>query len=66
MKLSPMALAIFYIVMGTFFTFLAVLSVRETMWNFLTISLMLFAAYDYFIAVRIILIKKKIENMNKK
>lgn len=66
MKFSPMALAMFYFLTGALFTYLAVLSVRDTMWNFLTIVLMLFAAYDFFIAVRIMLIKKKIEKMNKK
>lgn len=47
-----LTMAIIYLVMGVLFTFLAFQSVDDTIWNPLTIVLLLVAALDFVVAYR--------------
>lgn len=62
MRTSPYTMALIYVAMGALFTYLAIESAGETIWNFSTILLMIIATFDFSTAIRYILYKKIIEN----
>ncbi|OEH91728.1 YdiK family protein [Bacillus solimangrovi] len=62
MRVTPLKMASFYIIMGILFTVLAIESVNETVWNFSTVILMLVATYDYGVAIRFYFLNKRIKN----
>lgn len=47
-----MKLPIFYFLMGIVFTYLAVNSVTDTIWNFTTVVLALIATLDFGVGIR--------------
>lgn len=61
MRTSPYTMALIYVAMGALFTYLAIQSAEETIWNFSTILLMIIATFDFSTAIRFILYKKIID-----
>ncbi|WP_042225412.1 YdiK family protein [Oceanobacillus manasiensis] len=65
MKISPKTMAAIYFVMGVFFTYIAILSAQDTVWNITTMILALFATLEFGVSIRLIglhfRIKKKKE-----
>lgn len=61
MRTSPYTMALIYAAMGALFTYLAIQSAEETIWNFSTILLMIIATFDFSTAIRFILYKKIID-----
>lgn len=47
-------MAVVYLIMGVLFTFFAFRSADETVWNPLTIGLLLIAALDFLVAMQLI------------
>ncbi|MBD8070703.1 YdiK family protein [Bacillus sp. PS06] len=62
-RTSPLLMGIIYLLMGLLFTYLAIGSVEESIWNFPTIILILFATFDFGVAIRMFLLHKKIKKM---
>ncbi|MBA2876905.1 YdiK family protein [Thermaerobacillus caldiproteolyticus] len=54
MRTSPLHIALFYFLMGALFTYLAIQSAHETIWNFSTIVLMVIATLDFGTALRML------------
>jgi hypothetical protein len=63
---SPFTMGVIYLIMGVLFTYLAIGSAQETIWNFSTILLVLVATFDFGVAIRMFLLGKKIKKMTKK
>ncbi|HHY75063.1 MAG TPA: YdiK family protein [Bacillus bacterium] len=61
MKTTPYTMALIYAAMGALFTYLAIKSAQETIWNFSTVLLMLIAAFDFSTSIRFFLYKKYIQ-----
>ncbi|EKN64464.1 YdiK family protein [Schinkia azotoformans] len=61
MRTSPYTMALIYGAMGALFTYLAIQSAKETIWNFSTILLMMIATFDFSTAIRFILYKRMIK-----
>lgn len=54
MRTSPLHIALFYFLMGALFTYLAIQSAHETIWNFSTIVLMVIATLDFGTTLRML------------
>ncbi|MDE3840734.1 DUF4305 domain-containing protein [Bacillus methanolicus] len=65
MRQSPLISGIFYILLGTLFTFFAIRHVNETGWGFFTYLLVLLATFDIGSGIRMITFHFKIKNANK-
>ncbi|WP_077620354.1 YdiK family protein [Bacillus sinesaloumensis] len=65
-RTSPFAMGIIYVLMGTLFTYLAIGFATETVWNFSTILLALFATFDFGMAIRMFALHNKIKKVTKK
>jgi uncharacterized protein YacL len=63
---SPIFIATFYIILGLIITYLASNSVGRNGWNFFSLLLVALAAYDFFMAIRFLMLRKTIKNMQKK
>ncbi|TYR78429.1 DUF4305 domain-containing protein [Priestia megaterium] len=63
MKNIPLTRGFIYIIMGILFTYLAIQSVEDTVWNFSTILFSLVAAFDFRFAFRIFALHYKIKKM---
>ncbi|KEF36854.1 protein of unknown function (DUF4305) [Schinkia azotoformans MEV2011] len=61
MRTSPYTMALIYGAMGALFTYLAIQSAKETIWNFSTILLMMIATFDFSTAIRFILYRRMIK-----
>lgn len=59
-------MAFFYAVMGCLFTYLAVVSFEESVFDWHTMLLMLIATFDFGVSIRAFLLHKKIKGMQKK
>lgn len=64
-RTSPFAMGIIYALMGTLFTYIAVGSATETIWNFSTILLALVATFDFGVAIRMFALHFKIKKITK-
>ncbi|MFD2655863.1 YdiK family protein [Gracilibacillus thailandensis] len=64
MRISPLRSAIFYIALGALFTFIAIQSADETVFNFITILLATFATIDFVVAFRLINLHFRIKKAN--
>jgi hypothetical protein len=51
--------------MGTLFTYLAIESSHESIWNFSTVALMVMATLDFGVSLRLIALYVKIKNEHK-
>ncbi|WP_206207821.1 YdiK family protein [Virgibacillus profundi] len=65
MRTSPLIMAIVYFIMGIFFVYIAVQSADETIWNFTTVVIALFATLDFGVSIRLISIHFRIKNKKK-
>lgn len=59
MKTSPVMMGVIYAIMGTMFTFLAIQTGEGNIWNASSILLMLIAAFDFYIAIKVFTRLKK-------
>ncbi|MFD1363434.1 YdiK family protein [Lentibacillus salinarum] len=66
MKISPKTMGIVYFLLGILFTYVAIQSAEETIWNFLTILLAFFATLDFGVSIRMFNIHFKIKKQKKK
>ncbi|WP_102028736.1 YdiK family protein [Salirhabdus sp. Marseille-P4669] len=66
MRASPLSMAILYFLMGSGFTYIAVQSVEDTVWNLTTIILALVATLDFAAAIRLLTVHVKLKNSKKK
>ncbi|GAB4074110.1 hypothetical protein GCM10028778_16130 [Barrientosiimonas marina] len=66
MKISPKAMGVVYCLLGVLFTYIAIQSADETMWNVFTILLAFFATLDFGIGIRMFIINHKIKQQKKK
>ncbi|KGX85067.1 YdiK family protein [Pontibacillus litoralis] len=66
MRTSPLAMAILYFIIGVIFTFSAVGSVEDTVWNFITILLVSVATIDFVVSIRFFTLHFRIKNKQKK
>ncbi|MFC4324322.1 YdiK family protein [Litchfieldia salsa] len=62
-RISPFVMGIIYLLMGLLFTYLAIGSVEETVWNFTTIIFVLVATFDFGVSIRMFLLHRKIKKM---
>ncbi|MDC3418599.1 DUF4305 domain-containing protein [Aquibacillus salsiterrae] len=65
MRLSPLAMASFYFSMGVFFIYIAVQSVEDNLFNFITITLCVFATLDFVVSIRLVNLYFKIKRAKK-
>ncbi|MBB6454865.1 lysylphosphatidylglycerol synthetase-like protein (DUF2156 family) [Salirhabdus euzebyi] len=66
MRASPLFMALLYFIMGFVFTYIAIQSVEETVWNFTTIILAVVATFDFAVAIRLIGVHMKIKDAKNK
>lgn len=69
MRTSPLFMAFLYLGMGVVFTYFAIQSVEDTIWNFMTIILAFFATLDFVVTFRLLRLHlkiKKLKNSKKK
>ncbi|MDM5153074.1 YdiK family protein [Bacillus sp. DX1.1] len=59
MRNSPLFMAALYFLLGCIFTYLAIINVEDTIWNFYTLLLAGMATIDFNLALRLILVKFK-------
>lgn len=64
MRPTPNIIGFIYGAMGVLFTYLAIQSVEETIWNLSTVLLMAVATFDFLYAIRIFNYKKYLEKKN--
>ncbi|WP_027410636.1 YdiK family protein [Anoxybacteroides tepidamans] len=65
MRTSPLNTALFYFLMGSLFTYLAIESAHETIWNFSTVALMVMATLDFGVFLRLLTLYMRIKNQQK-
>ncbi|MEI4832572.1 YdiK family protein [Bacillus sp. FJAT-53711] len=65
MRNSPFVMATLYFLLGCIFTYLAITSVEDTIWNFYTLLLSVMATVDFSLALRLIFSKPKKGSMKK-
>ncbi|MGG0241057.1 YdiK family protein [Bacillus rhizoplanae] len=65
MRTSPFVMATLYFLLGCIFTYLAITSVEDTIWNFYTILLAIMATVDFNLALRLLFSKPKKGSMKK-
>ncbi|SDR12754.1 protein of unknown function [Virgibacillus subterraneus] len=56
MKISPKAMFVIYFIMGILFTYMAIQSTGESVWNFSTIILAIIATLDFGVGFRMLVI----------
>lgn len=66
MRTSPLFMAFLYLGMGILFTFIAVQSAEESIWNFITILLAFFATLDFVVSIRMFRLHSQIKKAKKK
>ncbi|HDX9580009.1 YdiK family protein [Bacillus cytotoxicus] len=59
MRNSPFVMATLYFLLGCIFTYLAITSVTDTIWNFYTLLLAVMATVDFNLAIRLLFSKQK-------
>ncbi len=64
-RTSPFVMGIIYTLMGILFTYIAINSATETVWNFSTILLALVATFDFGVAIRMFVLHSKIKKIAK-
>ncbi|MEK5440405.1 MULTISPECIES: YdiK family protein [unclassified Fredinandcohnia] len=64
-RTSPFVMGIIYTLMGILFTYIAINSATETVWNFSTILLALVATFDFGVAIRMFVLHSKIKKISK-
>ncbi|MBU7595978.1 MULTISPECIES: YdiK family protein [Bacillaceae] len=64
MRTNPISMAVFYLIMGLLFIYLAINSAKEGIFTFPTILLMLIATFDIGVSIRMFRLSRKIKKMN--
>ncbi|KAF0993726.1 YdiK family protein [Geobacillus sp. TFV-3] len=59
MMRNPWLFSLLYFVLGSMFTYLAIESAHETVWNVSTIALAALAAFDFGTALRLLFASKR-------
>ncbi|MFC4559371.1 YdiK family protein [Virgibacillus kekensis] len=65
MRLSPKTMSLIYFLLGSVFTYMAVQSAEDTVWNFMTILLAFFATIDFGVGIRMLILHFKLKQKNK-
>lgn len=65
MRNSPFVMATLYFLLGCIFTYLAITSVKDTVWNFYTLLLAVMATVDFNLAIRLLFSKSKKDSKKK-
>ncbi|MBM7573614.1 YdiK family protein [Aquibacillus albus] len=65
MRTSPLFMASLYFGMGVLFTYIAIQSAEETIWNFITILLAFFATLDFVVSIRLFNLHLKVRKSKK-
>ena len=65
MKFSPLKISIFYFIFGSFLVYIAIRSVTQVGWNWLTFVIIGFATFDYYLAIRYFQIQRMFKQMKK-
>ncbi|MEI4804527.1 YdiK family protein [Bacillus sp. NPDC077411] len=65
MRNSPFVMATLYFLLGCIFTYLAITSVQDTIWNFYTLLLAVMATIDFNFALRLLFSKPKKDSKKK-
>ena len=65
MRTSPLFMSFLYFLMGAVFTYIAVQSANETIWNFTTIILAVVATFDFAVAIRLVSLHFRVKNSKK-
>lgn len=63
MKTTPYTMGFIYAAMGALFTYLAIETAQETVWNLSTVLLMIIATFDFTSSIRFFTYKRR---LNKK
>ncbi|MCT2536700.1 YdiK family protein [Aquibacillus koreensis] len=66
MRTSPLFMASLYLGMGVLFTYIAIGTAEETVWNFITILLAFFATLDFVVSFRLFRLHFRIKKAKKK
>lgn len=66
MRTSPKIMSLIYFVMGILFTYIAIQTVTDTIWNFSTIILAGVATLDFGVAVRLMMVHIRMKRKNGK
>ncbi|WP_096155855.1 MULTISPECIES: YdiK family protein [Bacillus] len=66
MRITPIKIAYLYLVMGFLFLYIAIMSVGDTIWQFQTILLMLFATFNFGVTIRAFILHDKVKKMKEK
>ena len=65
MRTSPLFMSFLYFLMGAVFTYIAVQSANESIWNFTTIILAVVATFDFAVAIRLVSLHFRVKNSKK-
>ncbi|MBO9131420.1 YdiK family protein [Bacillus sp. 165] len=60
MRSSPLLMGSLYFLLGSVFTYLAIMSVENTIWNFYTLLLIFIATLDFGLALRLLILNRRI------
>lgn len=66
MKMNPISMGVFYLVMGILFTYLAINSAEKDAFSFPTIILMLIATFDIGVGIRMFIFASKLKKKDQK
>ncbi|GAB2552809.1 YdiK family protein [Gracilibacillus alcaliphilus] len=66
MRISPLRSAVFYLILGCLFTYFAIQSVENTVFNFFTMLLATFATIDFVLAIRLINLHRRLKQSQQK
>ena len=64
--ISPVPMAIFYFLLGSLLIYFATRHVGAHGWTFLSYFFVAFTAYDFFVGIRLLLMRKTIKKMQDK
>lgn len=66
LRFSPLRTAIFYFILGMFFTYLAINSLDNSSWTIVTVILTLIATFDFGVSIRAFNIYRRMKQENRK
>ncbi|CQR47437.1 hypothetical protein BN1058_01750 [Paraliobacillus sp. PM-2] len=66
MRNSPLSLAMMYFIIGALFTLFGIESAQDTLWNFFTVLLAIFATFNFAVTIRLISLHIRVKNTQKK
>ncbi|TSB44924.1 DUF4305 domain-containing protein [Alkalicoccobacillus porphyridii] len=63
---SPVAMAVFYLFLGIVLVYLATMQVGANGWTFFSFFIIAFAAFDFYVGIRFLRMRKMIKQMQDK